>query len=188
MERVDFLKLFYPVALEDYHLLEKLLKPKTFKKGEHLLVPGQTQKELFIIKTGVQMLYYQTDDKPHIITFTYPPNFCAIPGTFTFQKPSKYYLTTLTDSEIDCLFYPDLQELFDKSPAIERLFRRMMEAVFEGFLDRFIEMRSKTIEERFKAFCRRSPHLLQIVPHKHIASYLGIDPTNFSKLFNTVQF
>ena len=125
---------------------------------------------------------------PFLTKITYPYSFCAIPGTFTFQKPSKYYLTCLTDSEIDCLTHPDLQKLFDQSQQLERLFRRMMEAVFEGFLDRFIEMRSTTIEERFKAFCQRSPHLLQIVPHKHIASYLGIDPTNFSKLFNTVQF
>jgi len=38
----------------------------------------------------------------------------------------------------------------------------MMEAVFKGFLDRFIEMRSTTIEERFRAFCQRCPHLWQI--------------------------
>ncbi len=188
MERSEFLRMFHPISLEDYRMLEQGFKTKTLKKGDHLLVPGQTQKELFVIKSGVQMLYHQIDDKPHILTFTYPPNFCAIPGTFTFQKPSKYYLTCLTDSDIDCLSYTDLQKLFDQSPALERLFRRMMEAVFEGFLDRFIEMRSKTISERFTSFCQRSPHLLQVVPHKHIASYLGIDPTNFSKLFNTVQF
>jgi len=86
------------------------------------------------------------------------------------------------------LTYTDLQKLFDQSQRLERLFRRMMEAVFKGFLDRFIEMRSTTIEERFRPFCQRCPHLLQIFPHKHIAAYLGIDPTNFSKLFNTVQF
>jgi hypothetical protein len=44
------------------------------------------------------------------------------------------------------------------------------------------------MEERYKAFCRRSAHLLQRVPHKYIASYLGIDATNFSKLYNTVRF
>lgn len=134
------------------------------------------------------MLYHHTDEKPHIIAFTYSPNFCAIPETFSFQRPSKYYLTCLTDSEIDCLTYVDLQKLFNQSQQIERLFRKMIEAVLAGFLDRYIEMRSKTMEDRFKAFCSRSPHLLQVVPHKYISSYLGIDPTNFSKLFNTVKF
>src|SRR5690606_24095175 len=51
-----------------------------------------------------------------------------------------------------------------------------------------IELHSMTIEERYKSFCQRSSHLLQLVPHKYIASYLGIDPTNFSKLFNTLKF
>lgn len=64
----------------------------------------------------------------------------------------------------------------------------MTEAMFAGMIDLHIELRAMTIEERYKKFCRKSPHLLQLVPHKYIASYLGIDPTNFSKLFNNVTF
>ena len=63
----------------------------------------------------------------------------------------------------------------------------MTEAILAGMINRHIELHSLTIEERFKVFCQRSPHLLQLVPHKYIASYLGIDPTNFSKLFNSVR-
>ncbi|WP_407497299.1 hypothetical protein [Elizabethkingia anophelis] len=57
-----------------------------------------------------------------------------------------------------------------------------------GLINRQIELRSTTIEERFKIFCQRSPHLLQQVPQKYIAAYLAIDPTNFSKLMNSVRF
>ena len=31
------------------------------------------------------------------------------------------------------------------------------------------------------------PHLLQLVPHKYLANYIGIDATNFSKLINSVR-
>jgi hypothetical protein len=34
---------------------------------------------------------------------------------------------------------------------------------------------------------QRSPHILQLVPHKYLANYLGIDATNFSKLLNRVR-
>lgn len=134
------------------------------------------------------MLYSDEGDKPHILAFTYAPNFCAIPETFSLQRPSKYFLQCLTDSEIDCLRYDDLQDIFNRSPEIERLFRKMTESVLTGLLDRYVEMRTLTMTERFQAFCRRSAHLLQIVPHKYISSYLSIDPTNFSKLFNNVKF
>jgi CRP-like cAMP-binding protein len=134
------------------------------------------------------MYYFETNDKINILGFSSPPNFCAIPESFFFQKPAKYYLTCLTDSELDYLTFESLQILFDKSQQIERLFRKLSESVIVGLINRQIEFRSTSIEERFKAFCQRSPHLLQLVPNKYIASYLAIDPTNFSKLYNTVKF
>jgi CRP-like cAMP-binding protein len=89
---------------------------------------------------------------------------------------------------MEYISYDDLQKLVDQSQQIERLFRRMAEAMLAGMIDLHIELRAMTIEERYKAFCRKNPHLLQLVPHKYIASYLGIDATNFSKLFNNVKF
>ncbi len=188
MNRHEYFKLFHDINTADYDLLTKNLKSKSFKKGDFITVPGQIQRELYFVKSGVQMSYFEAENKTHVIAFTYPPNLCAIPESFSFQIPSKYFLTCLTDSEFEYILFDDLQLLFDKSQAIERLFRRMTEAVLAGMINRHIELHSMRIEERYKTFCQRSPHLLQLVPHKHIASYLGVDRTNFSKLFNKVKF
>jgi CRP-like cAMP-binding protein len=188
MERYRYFKLFHDISTEDYSLLTDKLKPKTFKKGQLITVPGQVQKELYFVKSGVQMSYFDTDEKSHVIAFTYPPNLCAIPESFQFHKPSKCFLTSLTHSEMEYITFDELQKLFDKSRQLERLFRKMTEFVLAGIINRHIELHALTIEERYKSFCQRSPQLLQLVPHKYIASYLGIDPTNFSKLFNQVQF
>jgi CRP-like cAMP-binding protein len=188
MERHEYFKLFHEIGIDDYGLLTQNLKTKTFKKGDFITVSGQIQRELYFVKNGAQMSYFGTENKVHVIAFTYPPNLCAIPESFQFQIPSKYFLSCLTDSELDYITFDELQKLFDKSQQIERLFRRMTEAVLAGMINRHIELHSMTIEERYKTFCQRSPHLLQLVPHKYIASYLGIDPTNFSKLFNSVKF
>jgi CRP-like cAMP-binding protein len=188
MERHEYFKLFHDIDKVDYDLLTRNLKSKSFKKGDIITVAGQIQTELYFVKSGVQMSFFDAESKTHVIAFTYPPNLCAIPESFSFQNPSKYYLTCLTDSELEYITFDDLQKLFDLSQHIERLFRRMTEAVLAGMINRHIELHSMTIEERYKTFCQRSPHLLQLVPHKYIASYLGIAPTNFSKLFNTIKF
>lgn len=188
MERYEYLKRFHEISIDAYSLLVQNLKPKTFKKNEFITVPGQIQKELYFIKNGIQMSYFDSDKKSHVIAFTYTPNLCAIPESFSFQVPSSYFLTCLTDSEMDCISYDNLEKLFNQSPQIERLFRRITEFVLAGMINRHIELHSMTIEDRYRTFCQRSPHLLQLVPHKYIASYLNIDPTNFSKLFNNVKF
>jgi len=183
----EYFRLFHAISKADYELLISQLQTKTYRKNDLLIVPGQTQKELYFVKSGIQMSYFPAEKKPEVIAFTYPPNICAIPESFSFQVPSKCYLTCLTDSELDYITFNDLQKLFDQSQQIERLFRKMTEAVLAGIINRHHELQALTIEERYKAFCQRSAHLLHLVNHKYIASYLGISPTNFSKLFNTVK-
>lgn len=187
MERHAYFNQFHPISPEDYQLLTSKLKTKTFKKGDFLTRAGQIQRELYFVKSGVQMSYFDAGSKTHVIAFTYPPNVCAIPESFSFQVPSSCFLTCLTDSELEYLTFEELQKLFDQSRPIERLFRRMTEFILAGMINRHIELHALTMEERYTTFCQRSPHLLQLVPHKYIASYLGIDPTNFSKLFNSVK-
>ena len=188
MERYEYFKCFHDIGQADYALLTQHLKTKTLKKGDFITVPGQVQRELYFVKSGVQMSFFDAAPKTHVIAFTYPPNLCAIPESFSFQIPSTYFLTCLTDSELDYITYDTLIKLFDQSQPLERLFRRMTESILAGMINRHIELHSMTIEERYKIFCQRSPQLLHLVPHKYIASYLRIDPTNFSKLFNHVKF
>ncbi len=188
MERYDYFKCFHDLPPEEYALLKDKLKHRTFKKNTFIVVPGDIQRELYFVRQGVQMAYFDTEHKSHVIAFTYFPDLCAVPESFLFQRPSKYFLTCLSDSELDYITFADLQQLYDQSQEIERLFRKMGEALLVGVINRHLELQALTMEERYKAFCRRSPHLLQLVPHKYLASYLNIDPTNFSKLFNTVKF
>ncbi|RBL88350.1 Crp/Fnr family transcriptional regulator [Chitinophaga flava] len=187
MERYHYFRQFHDISLADYHLLIENLQHRSFKKGDSIIVPGQIQRDLYFVKSGVQMASFE-GDKTYVIDFSYFPFLCAIAESFSFQVPSKYFLTCLTDSELEYISYEQLQGLLDQSQQIERLFRRMIEAMLAGMVDLHINLRAMTIEERYRVFCQRSPQLLHLVPHKYIASYLGIDPTNFSKLFNQVKF
>ena len=65
--------------------------------------------------------------------------------------------------------------------------RKATEKVLTGLIQRHYELLALSMEERFKALMQRSPHLLNMVPQKYLASYLGIDSTNFSKLLGKVK-
>jgi CRP-like cAMP-binding protein len=188
MDLHTYLNQFHPLPQADYGRLTARLKTRHAGKGTLLVAPGQVQHELYFVRSGVQMSFFEAGHHPQVIAFTYPPGVCAIPESFSEQAPSRYALTCLSDSQLDYLTFGELQTLFDQCPPIERLFRRMTEAVLAGIIHRHLELHTLPMEERYKTFCRRSAHLLQMVPHKYIASYLGIDATNFSKLYNTVRF
>ena len=125
---------------------------------------------MYFVRSGTQMSYFETETNTYVIAFTYAPFPCAIPGSFSQQLPSTCTLTCLSASEMDAVPFDELQRLFDRRPAVERLFRKITETILSGLIDRHIELHSLTIEQRFREFCKRSPHLLQAVPHKYIAS------------------
>ncbi len=177
----------HPISETEFAAIQARLKPRTCAKLGHLLVPGEVQKELYFVKKGIQMAHFESDTKSHVIAFTYFPDLCAIPDSFSLQKPSDFFLTCLSDSELDALSFQDLNALFDLYPNIERLFRKLTELFLSGMIQRHLQRHAMSMEERFVAFSKRSPHLLNLVPHKYLASYLDIDPTNFSKLFNSVK-
>jgi len=164
------------------HWTEYQLPKKTI-----MTAPGETERYWYFVLDGIQKSYYLYDDKQHVIAFTYAPSFSGIPESVITQTPSRYYLETITDSTFLRIPYKTHIQLMEEHREIETLFRKAMELFLIGMLERYYQLMAYDIESRFKAFMKRSPHLLDMVPQKDLASYLRIDATNFSKLMNSVR-
>lgn len=183
----DFFNKFHKL---DPEILEVYLSQWTelqAPKKTILTAPGETERYMYFVLEGVQKSYYLNEDKQHIIAFTYPPSLSGIPESFLSQSPSKYYLETVTDSRFWRIPFRKHQEMMAAHREIETLFRKTTEALLMGLMHRHYELMALDINQRFKSFAQRSPHLFQLVAQKDLASYLRIDPTNFSKLFNSVK-
>lgn len=183
----DFLLSIHPVAdpiLDEYlsHWHHYQIPRKTV-----MTAPGEVERYSYFVLKGIQKSYYLTDSKQHVIAFTYPPSFSGIPESFFTQSPARYFLESITDSSFLRIANTDHVAQMAKHREIETLFRKATEGFVIGLLHRYHEMMAFDMETRFRTFTARSPHLLHMVTHKDLASYLGINPTNFSKLINSVK-
>ena len=182
-----FLTAIHPV--EDSLLDEYLAhwKPFTCPKKTILTFQGQTERYIYLVQDGIQKSYYLNKGKPHVIAFTYAPSFSGIPDSFLTQTPSPYFLETISDSSFLRLTYQKHQQFMQEYRSLETLSRKASEMILIGLLQRQYELLAFDMETRFRAFIKRSPHLLNLIPYKDLASYLRIDPTNFSKLLGSVK-
>ena len=187
MDYHDFLNKFHPISRLEYELLADRLTPCRAKRNELIVSEGEISRDLYFVYGGTQISCYNHEGTERVMSFHYPQSLMGLPDSFYNQQPSQYYIRALSDSTFGAISYQRLEELFDESQAIERLFRKMTEAKFCGLIARHTELHTCTIEERVKNFIARSPQILHLVPHKYIASYLNIDPTNFSKLYNSIR-
>lgn len=163
-------------------------QPLTVKRKTVLTAAGEKERYLYFVLEGVQHAFYLGNgNKEATIVFTYPPSFSGVADSFLTQTPSAYFFETLTASRFLRIGYDAVQQLAGTFPAIQQLLLAATAQALKGVLFRQVELQCYSNEEKFKTLLQRSPHLLHLVPHKYIASYLGIDATNFSKLLNTVK-
>lgn len=178
----------YPLDEADWKALSAIWKPFEARRKEIITAAGETERYLYFVTDGVQRIYYLDDqDREATIAFTYRPSFGGIIDSVLMEVPSRYYYETLTPSRFIRTPYSDFRDVAMHRPAIERMLRAGMTQTLSGILERLVEVQCFSSEEKFRNLLKRSPHILQLVPHKYLANYLGIDATNFSKLVNKVR-
>lgn len=177
-----------PLKEEEMTKFLKIWQPYECKRKTILTAAGETEKYLYFVLEGLQRAFYVGNEKQEAtIVFTYAPSFSGIADSFLTQTPSKCFLETLTSSRFLRASFKQLDLLMSEYPAIQRMVLTLTSLALKGVLERQIELQCFSAEEKFKTLLKRSPHVLQIIPHKYLASYLGIDATTFSKLLGSVR-
>lgn len=178
----------HPLQEPEWNALSSVFQPFSAKRKEILTAPGEKEKYLYVVIEGIQRVYYFDDEgREATLVFTYAPSFGGVIDSLMLQQPSKYFYETLTPSVFLRTPFSELDALMNQFPNIEFMVRKGITGALSGVLERLAELQCFSSEEKFRKLLKRSPHILQLVPHKYLANYLGIDATNFSKLINKVR-
>jgi CRP-like cAMP-binding protein len=189
-ESLQHLKKFtyalHPLNDEEWNDFASIWQENEAKRKTILTSKGETEKNLYFITEGVQRAYYlTTEDKEATIVFTYPFSFSGVADSFLTQTPSKYFFETLTQSSFLKTSYSQVAALLDRYPNFERFIRLATAHALKGALERQVELQTFSAEQKFTTLLTRSPQVLRLIPHKYLASYLGIDAATFSKLLSS---
>jgi CRP-like cAMP-binding protein len=173
---------------QDWQTFSDIWRPFSAKRKEILTRTGEREKYLYFVLEGVQRVYYfDEQNREATLVFTYAPSFGGVLDALLLQQPSRYWYETLTPSRFLRATASEVHALMQTNPAIEALVRQGVTVSLAGVLQRLVELQCFSSEEKFLQLLQRSPHILQRVPHKYLANYLGMDATNFSKLVNKVR-
>jgi len=178
---------FHPLSGEVWEAFANGWQPYSAKRKTIISAAGDTEKCLYFVAEGVQRAFYLNGEKEATLVFSYPYSFSGVLDSFLLQKPSKYYLETLTHSHFLRTTYTHVNSLMEQYHEFETFIRKALSVTIAGVLERQIELQCFSAEEKFKTLLNRSPHVLHLIPHKYLASYLGLDATTFSKLLGSVR-
>lgn len=173
---------YVPLAAQEWSSIAPCWERYSFARGAFISKSGSIEKRFYIVEEGVQRLYIEHDGSEICLGFSYGHSWTGDFDSFVRRSPGRFQVQALTDSIVLGISHGDLNRLYDTIPAMERFGRKILEEQVVGRATREIEQIALSAEERFERFIERSPHLLQLVAQKDIASYLRMTPETFSRL------
>ena len=184
----EYIQPLQPLREAEWEAFSAGWTPLQVKRKTVLTAAGETERYLYFVLEGVQRIYHIGErGQEATLIFTYPSSFSGVVDSMLTQTTSTSFFESLTSSRLLRLDVRQLESLIRDHAGIRDLVLKTTALALKGVLQRQAEWILFSAEEKFKTLLRRSPHLLQLVPHKYLASYLGIDPTTFSKLLASVR-
>jgi CRP-like cAMP-binding protein len=173
---------FHVLTFEAKKAIEEITKEIQVQKGKDLQATGHTCKTIYFIKKGIARIYYFKDGIDITDSFAVENNMIARVESLFTGMPSRKAIQVLEDAEILAIDATSLFKLYDVYPEIERLFRKIFEASHVETVNRIEGIQFHTAEERYKSLLEEAPTIIQRVPLKYIASFLGITQVSLSRI------
>jgi CRP-like cAMP-binding protein len=159
------------------------LKLKSIKRKEFIRTEGEVCKYSTFVTSGCLRGY--TVDKngaEHVLSFAPPDWWIGDMYSLISQKPGILNIEALEDTETILLSKANQEKLYFEVPKFERFFRILTENSLVANQQRIVDNMSLTAGERYSIFCKRYPTLIDHLPQKQIASYIGVTPEFFSRM------
>ena len=164
--------------------LDKYLEIIEVPKNHILLREGQRCDYVYVILKGIARMYYLKDEEEVCSRFAEDQQMILSVDSFYSRMPGYEYIETMEPSLISRIHYDSLEKLYAEHVEFNHIGRMITQLYFVRSEERLFMLRKHTAEERYEMFVEKYPTLLQRVPLKYIASYLGLTLETLSRIRN----
>ncbi len=161
--------------------LEPHIALKHIDKNEHYSKEGQFTKDIGFVIEGVLRIYYLNEKGEEWTKhFLMTNDFFA--ASIDPDKQSVTNIQALTKVAYISIPYWQLQSLATKHKQIRQFLQKITNQYLASKEEREIILLSQDAKEKYLHFRDKFPGLENTIPHYHIASYLGVTPTQLSRI------
>lgn len=180
---------YAPISAASWQLIEDITEIQSIKKGEILLESGQIAKEIYFVVKGA-MRAFITDAAGNLYNknIFLEGHFAGSKASLLQQTPSHFTLEALEDSILIQLDYKKYRALIDQHNDLKNYYIAYLEKnwVIEKE-QREIALVMQNATERYLHLLSNHPDLSERIPLLHIASHLGITPTQLSRIRKNLE-
>ena len=171
---------------DELDILEDVLVPMKFAKGEMILSEGEVCKNLYYVEKGlVRQFYFKKGKEVTEYMGTEGSIIMCIESLFK-EEPTHLQVEALEPVLIYALPKARLEEVALHNVNIQILYRKILE---ESLINSQIHadlVRFETAQDRYQTLCKLSPQLTLRAPLVYVASYLQMTPETLSRVRSNI--
>lgn len=173
----------HPLPEAVWRALRPLLRRRTLARGEHFAVLGKRQRTIGLLERGIVRAYYTTPDgKEYNKHFFVAPALVGDYASLLTRQPVELPQEALTDGVVWTLEHDDLLRHEAEFVDLVQIQRRFAENLYLENERRELQMATLSAAQRYADLTARHPRLAAEIPLYHVAGYLGITPTQLSRI------
>ncbi|MBO9586285.1 MAG: Crp/Fnr family transcriptional regulator [Flavobacterium sp.] len=180
---------YYPISDKSWKLIESTTDFQTIKKGETLLRNGEIAKNLHFIAKGALRAFI-TDEQGNFYNKNLFLEYYLAGSkvSLMLQTPSNFTIEALEDSIIININYKRYIELINENDDLKNFYIAHLEK--NWIIDkeqREVALVMQNATERYVNLLEKHPDIADRIPLLHIASHLGITPTQLSRIRKSLE-
>ena len=154
----------------------------SYKKDDVVFAEGGKADFILLVEDGILRTWRLVNDKEVVLGFTFPGDLEASPISFITAVPSKETIDAICNTT--CLKVS--REAFYNQIENQNFSESIMQSILLEYIDvmiqRHLESKAYTAEENYINLLLKQPKLVNKIPLKDIASFLGISKERLSRI------
>jgi len=171
---------------DEFKRIQTFFKERKVKKHQYLIAAGDIARyEFWVVKGLFKTFYIDAHGKEHIVQFPRENWWMSDYEAYFNEKEASMFIQCLEDAEVLCLTLQGREKLTSEFHKMEHFFRIKLTNGYVALEKRIRILLSSTPQQRYEEFTKLYPGLLQRIPKKYIAEYLGITRETLSRLYSS---
>jgi len=173
------------VSDEEFDYIKTFFTLKRVKKHQYLVQEGDQVNFEYLIMSGIFRMFYLDDEgKEYIVQFAGENWWMADYQAYFNGKQATLHITCMEDAEVLCMSLYGREKLAKDMHKMEHFFRVKLTKGYVAQQRRIISLLAGNPQQRYEEFGQLYPHLMQKIPKKYIAEYLGVSRETLSRLYS----
>ncbi len=155
---------------------------KNFEKDELLVREDSMPAQLYILLKGVCRGYF-TSDNGRNITDCFPHKLGeALMGSFDLKEPTVLNVVAETKVEVMSIPMISLIHMLQEHVELVYVYNQMLSGALSRHVGIKLAIYKHDAKGKYRWFLENYPGLIDIVKHRHVASFLNITPESLSRV------